>query len=366
MGIYDRDYVRSAPANGGLRSAGRLGPLGGWGVTHWLIVLCVAVFFVDRFLPRTTAFLAPGQIITPELFERRGAIAPSDIVQRIAVDSTGQTGEVTYFHRPTGLPIATEYVLIVTPIQKYLQFTTAQALMYPDAQRGLVGFEFWRFFGYQFLHADWTHILFNMLGLWFFGLEVERFLGRKRFLAFYLLCGFFGALLYMLLNAGGVLLLQSGFTWIPPFLPNSPYLPLIGASGSIYGVVIAGAYLAPNERAELLYIIPIKLKTLAFILILVAVATLLTQGPNAGGQAAHLGGAIAGWFFIRRPAMLNNFFDLLGRADPTSRTNRTRREQKRSVELRVEVDRVLAKVHEHGLQSLTEAEKATLREASRL
>lgn len=347
-------------------SGGRGGLLAGWGVTHWLIVLCVAVFIVDRMLPRTTAFLAPGQIITPELYERRGSIAPSDIVERVAVDPSTQTGEVTYFHRPTGLPIATEYVLIVTPIQKYLQFTTAQALMYPDAQRGLVGFEFWRFFGYQFLHADWTHLLFNMLGLWFFGLEVERFLGRKRFLAFYLLCGFFGALLYMLLNAGGVLLVQSGSSWIPPFLPNSPYLPLIGASGSIYGVVIAGACLAPNDTALLLYLIPMRLRTLAIILIVVAVATLLTQGPNAGGQAAHLGGAIAGWFFIRRPAMLNNFFDLLGRADPTSRTNRSRREQKRSSTLRSEVDRVLAKVHEHGLHSLTEAEKEVLREASRL
>lgn len=340
--------------------------LRGWGVTHWLIVVCVAVFVIDRQLPLTSTFLAPGAIITPQLYERRSEIPQSDIVERLTVEPNSQTGELTYIHKPTGYPISSEIVLRVHPIQKYLQFTTAQALMYPDKFRGLVGFEFWRFFGYQFLHADWKHLLFNMLGLWFFGHEVERFLGRKRFLAFYLLCGFFGALLYMLLNAGGVALAENGVTKIPPFLPHTPYLPLIGASGSVYGVIIAGACLAPNDIALLLYVIPMKLRTLAIALIVMAVATLLTQGTNAGGQAAHLGGAMAGWYFIRHPATLSNFFDFLGRADPTSRTNRSRREQRKATILRSEVDRVLEKVHANGVHSLTEREKQILRDASRL
>ena len=78
----------------------------------------------------------------------------------------------------------------------WLHFSTAD---------GFLGIQFWRFFGFQFLHASVPHLLFNMIALYFFGPLVERYLGGKRYLAFYLLCGLFGAVLYMILNLGGVL-----------------------------------------------------------------------------------------------------------------------------------------------------------------
>lgn len=379
MGLADRDYLR-APRDGGRgRSGAQAGwsSLGGpraWSVTTWLIVVCVAVFVGDRVLwkawPATYVSLGEYAVINQKLFDEYFRIPESDrgeVLTRYQTDPT--KGERTIVYVPGGrgqaIPIASERVLFVPPLQKYLHFTTAQALMFPSSTKGLVGFQFWRFFGYQFLHADWIHIVLNMTGLWFFGLEVERFLGRKRFLAFYLVCGFFGALLYMLLNAGGIALVASDSPWVRPFLPNSPWLPLIGASGSVYGVIIAGAVLAPDDMVDLFGVIPMRLRTLAFVMIATALFALFAQTSNAGGQAAHIGGAMAGYFFIRRPAVLNNFFDILGRVDPTSRSNRTRRERKRAAVARMEVDAILDKVHAHGVQSLTEREREILRQASR-
>jgi membrane associated rhomboid family serine protease len=379
MGLADRDYLRNRPRPeygdaGTVFGGGRGFAARSWSVTTWLIVICVAVFFLDRVLqrgwPNTYVPLGEYAIINPELFQEYDRIPESDrtdVLSRATPNSP--VGERVLLYRPTGsntaIPIASERVLFVPPMQKYLHFTTAQALMFPSATKGLVGFQFWRFFGYQFLHADWLHVLLNMMGLWFFGLEVERFLGRKRFLAFYLVCGFFGALVYMVLNAGGVALVASDSPWVRPFLPNNVWLPLIGASGSVYGVIIAGACLAPDDVVDLFGIIPMRLRTLAVIMIATALFALFAQTSNAGGQAAHLGGAMAGLFFIRKPHVLNNFFNILGRVDPTSRTNRTRREQKRMAVVRMEVDAILDKVQQHGIQSLTERERAILRQASR-
>jgi membrane associated rhomboid family serine protease len=222
----------------------------------------------------------------------------------------------------------------------------------------------WRLIGFQFLHANSMHLLFNMVALFFFGPMVERYLGAKRYLAFYLLCGICGALLYLALNLLGyvVALFTHGPVAIPWLLFNSPYQPLVGASAGIFGVLMAGAYLAPNEMVALFFVLPMRLVTLAYGLVILAVVTVAFGGPNAGGEAGHLGGAAAGFYFIRHPHHLHGFFDFLGWVDPTShhyRRGRGARGGRGS-----EVDRVLAKVTATGLDSLSEREKRILREAA--
>jgi membrane associated rhomboid family serine protease len=232
----------------------------------------------------------------------------------------------------------------------WLHFNTAD---------GFLGIEFWRFFGFQFLHANMPHLLFNMIGLYFFGPLVERSLGGKRYLAFYLLCGLFGAVLYMLLNLGGVLVGKE----VPGLLFNDIHSRLVGASAGVFGVLIAGAYLAPKIRVLVFFIIPMKLSTMAYLLVGIAVWTVIFGGDNAGGEAAHLGGAAAGWYFIRNPRHLSGFFDFLGKADPTSDHFAFRKTKKNQVET---VDRILDKVHRDGLPSLSAKEKKILHDASRL
>lgn len=224
---------------------------------------------------------------------------------------------------------------------------------------------FWRFLTFQFLHANYVHLGFNMLGIYFLGRLVEDQLGPKKYLAFYLVCGIFGGIMYLLLNLlGGVLKLN-----LPLVLPGDPATPLIGASAGVFGVVMACAYIAPNARIQLLFPpIPMRMKVFAYGYVALAFIMLLIGSKNAGGEAAHLGGAVAGFYFIRNTHHLIDFFDVFGdsrkpKGPKGPRGGRGRPRTQGGVSQQ-EVDRVLDKVQASGLGSLTEKEKETLRHAT--
>ena len=146
---------------------------------------------------------------------------------------------------------------------------------------------------------------------------------------------------------------------------NDPTTPLVGASAGIFGIMFAAARLAPNTQVLLFFVIPMKLRTLAILLLGWAIWTIVRAGNNAGGEAAHLGGAIAGWYFIGNTHHLHGFFDFLGQYDPTSRVAKARVAARRGSAASAEINRILDKITAQGLHSLTEAEKRTLRAASR-
>lgn len=153
--------------------------------------------------------------------------------------------------------------------------------------------QLWRFFSFQFLHGGLGHIFFNMLGLYFFGPLVESHLGSRRYLAFYLLCGIAGPLAYLLIMVLGV-------------LPMNTYTPMVGASAGLFGVLIAAAFVAPNTRVQLLFPpVDMPLRTMAWVYVGIAAFMVFTRGGNAGGEAAHLGGAAAGFLLIRNARFLN-------------------------------------------------------------
>ena len=214
--------------------------------------------------------------------------------------------------------------------------------------------EFWRLVSFQFLHHDPLHVCMNMLGLYMFGRIVEEHLGPSRYLAFYLVCGVFGGVMYFLLNALG----QYVHFW--GLLSSDPSRPLIGASAGVFGVMMACAYLEPHTIVTAFPVpIPMKMRTLVYTYLGISVVMLLLGTSNAGGEAAHIGGAIAGYFFIRRLHLLRDFFDVFS----NSRKSRARSKEDIDASER-EMDRLLAKVHEHGLHSLTDKERATLKAAS--
>jgi membrane associated rhomboid family serine protease len=232
------------------------------------------------------------------------------------------------------------------------------------------GLQFWRFLTFQFLHAGPSHVLFNMLGLYVFGGEVEQQLGRQKYLAFYLTCGIFGAFMYLLLNALGLAFFSNaagGF--VPGLLVNDPKMPLIGASAGVLGVIMACAYIAPNMVIQLMFPpISLRTKTLAYIYLGISVFVLVTgRFGNAGGEAAHLGGALAGAFFIRNSHLLRDFFDVFTdsrkpkRPAParTFREDLSRSRQQREEEER-EFNRILDKVKTGGTASLSDSERAVL------
>lgn len=220
--------------------------------------------------------------------------------------------------------------------------------------QGIYGFQFWRFITYQFVHGGLLHIVFNMMVLFFFGPRMEQWWGSRRFIAFYLLCGTSGAVLYTLLS------------FVPGLLNTTAQAMLIGASGSVYGLLIASAVLYPHQRVMLLFPpIPMSMRTMAIMMLAIVFLSLMVGSANAGGEAAHLGGAVLGFILIRRPQWLD-VFDRMGspaigqRWAQRSADRQTRRRQARDQE----VDRILRKVHEQGLASLTRREKQTLQHAT--
>lgn len=227
---------------------------------------------------------------------------------------------------------------------------------------GYVYLEVWRLITFQFLHAGVNHLFFNMLGLWVFGGIVEEYLGRKKYAAFYLVCGVFGGLMYLLLNLLGSGAHAMGIE-LPFVLIHDWQTRLVGASAGVFGVIMACAYIAPDSLIQLIFPpVSLKMRTLAYVYLAIAAFNLMIQGSNAGGDAAHVGGAIAGYFFIRRSHLLRDFFDDFARRPkkvptPAGRIAAAGPED-------AEIDRILAKVHEHGLHSLTDKERKVLARAS--
>ena len=209
-----------------------------------------------------------------------------------------------------------------------------------------VSLQLWRFISYQFMHGAIWHILVNMLVLYFFGPLFEKHWGSKKFAIFYLACGAIGGIAYPLFVGIGVLPIRGGLI-----------LPLVGASGAIYGLLAAGAVLFPKMRVYFFGIVPLSLLTLVIIAAVISTLLLLT-GENAGGEVAHLAGMGAGAGYVLWGPLLEK-----------RRTNAKRGvwESKivRQQLFQAEVDRILDKVHNHGINSLTRKEKKILQEASR-
>lgn len=149
------------------------------------------------------------------------------------------------------------------------------------SQRGISHGMVWQFVAHQFVHASLFHLLVNMLGLWFAGRVLENLLGPVRFVLFYLACGVAGGVLQLLLSPGPV---------------------LIGASGAVCGVVAAFSALYPEMQitALLFFVLPIRMrgKWLGRIIVIVSVFLLATGLGGNIGNAAHLGGALAGYAIV--------------------------------------------------------------------
>lgn len=206
--------------------------------------------------------------------------------------------------------------------------------------------QLWRLVTYQFLHDinSFWHIFWNMLILYFFGTMLERHWGSRKFLTFYLICGAMGGLLYPLLVHVG---------WLNVG-------PLIGASGAILGIIAAGAVLFPNMRVYIFWgTFPVKLVVIALALAGISILTLLRPDKmgNAGGEAAHLGGMVAGAVYVFSQTWRDRFKSKL-------QTGRWQKKMTTERNLQAELDQILEKVHKAGIHSLTSKEKKILKQAT--
>ncbi len=215
-------------------------------------------------------------------------------------------------------------------------------------QTGFHAFELWRYISYQFLHGGFWHLFFNMWALLIFGCRVEQMWGTRKFLIFYLACGVAGGICYPLLAAFGIL--HGG-------------LPMVGASGAIYGVMAACAMMFPNTVIYINFFFPMRLWQATLLFAVINFMTVATSGPNAGGSAAHIAGLAAGagyvWLWPKTQIIFSRFF-------AKSNLDSWERKMKEYRRLQQEVDRILDKVNSQGLKSLTRAERNTLRKATEM
>lgn len=138
-------------------------------------------------------------------------------------------------------------------------------------------FHLWQPLSYMFMHANLTHIFFNMFNLWMFGAAMENFWGTKRFLIYYLACGIGAGLLYMLL----------------------PGLHItVGASAAVYGLLLAFGMTFPNEYIYLYFLMPIKTKWFVTGMIVIELLQGIFYSYDGVAHFAHLGGMLIGFLLI--------------------------------------------------------------------
>lgn len=149
-------------------------------------------------------------------------------------------------------------------------------------------FAVWQMFTYMFLHGDILHILFNMLALWMFGRDLEEAWGREKFLRYYFFCG---------TGAGFIIVVAN---YLLPW--GNPTQITLGASGAVYGILLASAVMWPTRIVYFNFLFPIQMKWL--VIIYGAIALYFVRSPGgAVSHVAHLGGLVCGWIFLKTPAL---------------------------------------------------------------
>lgn len=240
----------------------------------------------------------------------------------------------------------------------------------------------------SFLHKPWTlltnffvhqgpfHIFFNMLSLYWFGRVLEEYLGSRRLVALYLLGGLGGGLLFLAM-----------YNTLPYFQGELAGTTLVGASGAIFAVILGAATLLPEHTFFVFLIGPVRLKYIAALCIIISMAQLV--GPNAGGNLAHLAGAMVGFGFIKSLKKghdwgtpiyaINDFLQKLFTRRPNVHVPQRARATTASaarhfnsngdnstilIPNQDEIDAILDKISKSGYESLTREEKQKLYKAS--
>ena len=217
---------------------------------------------------------------------------------------------------------------------------------------------FWTPITYMFMHDGIFHILFNMLWLYWMGQIFEEYLGTKRIVSLYVIGGLAGAAFFILC-----------YNVFPLFTGSLATAAVVGASASVMAVIIATATLLPDYTIYMMFIGPVKLKWLA--LFYVVIDFLGIAGPNAGGEIAHLGGALMGFIYIKqlnRGNDLSHSVDKIFSQRPKVKVvsnNKSYQQQSPSIPRQEEIDHILDKISQSGYDSLNKHEKEVLFRASK-
>lgn len=207
----------------------------------------------------------------------------------------------------------------------------------------------WQLVTYLFLHGNFMHLLFNLFALWMFGMHVETQWGGREFLKYYFLCGLGAA-------AASLALAPHSLT------------PIIGASGPVYGLLVAFAMLYPDAVVYLYFFIPVRASHMAILFGLIEFFAGATAATPGIARFAHLGGMVTGylyirWWWVARIHAKGLFSRWTGRETPVPRRRPSPSQPDPEAEM-AEIDRILDKILVSGIASLTDEERALMRRYS--
>jgi len=196
---------------------------------------------------------------------------------------------------------------------------------------------------YIFLHAGFFHIFFNMFTLWMFGTEIEYAWGAKAFLKFFLICGVAGGLASLIFNY---------------HLDN----PIVGASGAIYGILVAYWLMFPDRYLLIFFLFPMKVR---WAIPMFAVLNFVAAGPNVA-HLAHLGGGLAGFLMLKLDWRIKSPIKWLKSLQIRRKTYRLEKDRQKAEEIMRRVDSILDKINEVGIENISREDKRFLEEASQI
>lgn len=261
--------------------------------------------------------------------------------------SSGYRGRYSLFPPAIKWLLIINVIFYLVPRIFYLNLNTFYYILGLVPERLINGLYLWQLVTYLFVHGGFWHIFFNMFVLWMFGSELERTWGSKEFLKFYFIAGIGAGLFNVLFSL---------------LSPSAWQTPVIGASGAIYGVLVAYAMLFPERLVYIWFLIPVKVKYL--VIFLVAIEFLSTYRPDGVAHFAHLGGALIGFLYLRYNMRWRlkkwSMTDLIQRL----REERMNRKREEGDKLMEEVDSILDKINKVGYENLTRREKKILEKAS--
>lgn len=242
----------------------------------------------------------------------------------------------------------------------------------------------WQLFTYMYMHGGFSHLFFNMFALWMLGMELENMWGSKTFFIFYTVCG---------VGAG---IANAFLAPLVSYIP--PNVPTVGASGSIYGVLIAFGMIFPNRYIYIYFMLPIKAKYLVIVYILIEVFAVASQSQSGIAHIAHLGGGVVGFLYVYfilnkgKPKffknqgqdnnVFNNFKDMFEKKpeppkyeppknvydanfEDLSKSKYEDDMRRNEKEAQIKIDAILDKLGANGYASLTEEEKRILFQESK-
>ena len=211
----------------------------------------------------------------------------------------------------------------------------------------------WRYVTFQFLHADFWHVGLNMLGLYMLGTPLEQAWGGRRFLRFYLGCGAFSGVVYVIASV----------------LWGQGWVPLIGASGGVFAILLAAAVLFPHFKL-ILFIFPTPIRFAAVLVFGMMTLTVLqgitsdAMSANVWSAICHLGGALAAAAYLFVLPKLKHLPDRQHDDAPAKGKGAWARKIAAERKFQAQLDEVLAKVHREGIGNLTNRDRKLLKEAT--